>query len=78
MGGTGIKFIHYAIGSLGMIPATIVFVFIGTTASDIADFVCWKSLGSILGFFGIVFISMVAKKQLALITEKDDDKAEKM
>ena len=43
MGGTAIKLSHYAIGSFGMVPATIVFVFIGTTASDIADLAAGKT-----------------------------------
>ena len=37
MGITDIKIGHYLIGLLGMIPGTVVYVFIGTTVSDIAD-----------------------------------------
>jgi len=37
MGVTGVKFSHYAIGGIGMIPGTIVYVFVGTTISSITD-----------------------------------------
>ena len=37
MGITGVKFWDYAFGGVGMIPGTIVYVFIGTTISNIAD-----------------------------------------
>ena len=37
MGITGVSATDFAIGSLGMIPATLVYVFLGTTISDIAD-----------------------------------------
>ena len=37
MGVTGVKATDFAIGSLGMIPGTLVYVFLGTTISDIAD-----------------------------------------
>ena len=37
MGITAIKFKHFAIGCIGMIPGTVVYVFIGTTVSDIAS-----------------------------------------
>ena len=35
MGVTAVSFAHYAIGGTGMIPATIVYVFIGTTLGSI-------------------------------------------
>ena len=37
MGTTGITLKHYVIGNFGMIPGTLVYVFIGTTISDIAS-----------------------------------------
>ena len=37
MGITGVTFKDYALGGFGMIPGTIVYVFIGTTISNIAD-----------------------------------------
>lgn len=35
MGVTGVSFINYAIGGVGMIPGTVVYVFIGTTLGSI-------------------------------------------
>ena len=35
MGITAVSFVHYALGGLGMIPGTVVYVFIGTTLGSI-------------------------------------------
>ena len=43
MGITGITLKHFIIGSMGMIPGTLVYVFIGSTISDIADVASGKS-----------------------------------
>ena len=43
MGITGIKLRDFICGSFGMIPGTLVYVFIGTTISDIADAASGKS-----------------------------------
>jgi len=43
MGITSISVKHYNIGSLGMIPGTMVYVFIGTTISDIATMATAKT-----------------------------------
>lgn len=37
MGVTGVKFWDFALGGFGMIPGTIVYVFLGTTISNITD-----------------------------------------
>ena len=78
MGITDIKFKDYLIGSVGMIPGTIVYVFIGTTLSSIAEaskggkgnestdtvLLVMAILGSILACGGIIWISIVAKRHL--------------
>ena len=75
MGITSVEAKDYIIGCVGMIPGTLVFVFIGTTISDIADTAKGKSenntlilvfliVGSIVGFAGIVWISIIAKRML--------------
>jgi len=75
MGITEIKFSHFNLGSLGMIPGTLVYVFIGTTISSIADAASGTSqnstlilvlfiAGSILACAGIVWVSVVAKRHL--------------
>ena len=75
MGATGVKFWDYAIGGTGMIPGTIVYVFIGTTISNLADAVAGKYesgtlglvvliVGTVLAFAAIVYVSIVVKRYL--------------
>ena len=83
MGITGITLRDFILGSLGMIPGTLVYVFIGSTISDIADVASGKSkdkdgqilvlvlviVGSILACGGIIWVSVVAKRKLNELTE---------
>ena len=77
MGGTAIPINKYILGSFGMIPGTIVYVFIGTTISSIADAASGNTsgsesnktmilvlviVGSVLACVGIVYVSIVAKR----------------
>jgi len=75
MGITSVEAKDYIFGCVGMIPGTLVYVFVGTTISDIADTAKGKSenntlilvfliVGSIIGCGGIIYISMVAKRML--------------
>ena len=79
MGITGVKFKDYCIGSCGMIPGTLVYVFIGTSIASIADIASGNTgedegnkvlvlvlfiVGSVLACVGIVYVSIVAKRQL--------------
>ena len=75
MGITGVKFWDYAIGGFGMIPGTVVYVFIGTTVSNIADAatgnyeqstlsLVFIIVGTILALLAIIYISCVVKKYL--------------
>ncbi len=91
LGVTSVEAKHYIIGMVGMLPGTLVYVFIGTTISDIADTASGKSenntlilvfliVGSILGCAGIVWISIVAKRKLnetLKIAEEEDEEKEK-
>ena len=84
MGITGITLKDFIIGSFGMIPGTMVYVFIGSTISDIADVASGKTkdkdgqilvlvlviVGSILACGGIIWVSYVAKKKLNELTIK--------
>ena len=81
MGITDIKSHHYIIGMTGMIPGTVVYVFIGTTISDIADAATGTSqqstlilvmiiIGTILAFAGIVWVSIVAKRNLNIYLQQ--------
>ena len=75
MGITGIKVRDFAIGSIGMLPGTVVYVYIGITTSDVADVINGKAaqnniafvamiIGSILACGGIVWISKVSRDAL--------------
>jgi len=75
MGSTEINDLDYNIGHLAMLPGTIVYVFIGTTASDVASALNGRSdyglltmiiaiVGSILAIGGIVYISIFATRIL--------------
>ena len=75
MGITGVKFWDYAIGGFGMIPGTVVYIFIGTTVSNIADAatgnyeqstlsLVFIIVGTILALLAIIYISCVVKKYL--------------
>ena len=77
MGVTRVKVVHFVIGNAGMLPGTIVYIFLGTTISDIADTASGKAkndqqpllltlliVGTILAFIGIIYVSLVAKRKL--------------
>ena len=84
MGITSVEAKDYIVGCVGMIPGTLVYVFVGTTISDIADTAKGKSenntlilvfliVGSIIGCGGIIYISMVAKRMLNEKLQVDED-----
>ena len=76
MGITEIKLMDFNLGSLGMLPGTAVYVFIGTTISSIADAATGKStgnqtlililfiVGSIFACIGVIWVSIVARKKI--------------
>lgn len=75
MGGTSVTLVAYMIAGLGMIPGTIVYVFIGTTLASIQNAVSGDYdggaatlvlliAGSIMALVGIIYISYVVKKYL--------------
>lgn len=75
MGVTSVSVKDYAIGGFGMIPGTIVYVFVGTTIGNISkaasgDFeggtitLVLLIVGTVLAFAAIVYISIVVKKYL--------------
>ena len=80
MGITDIKFKDYVLGSVGMVPGTVVYVFVGTTISSIAEaakggkgnegtdtvLLVMAILGSILACGGIIWVSVVAKRHLKI------------
>merc|ERR1719232_1426227 len=87
MGVTGVSFINYAIGGVGMIPGTVVYVFIGTTLGSITqaatgDYsggpltITLLIVGSILACVAIVWISIVVKRYLQQAQELGEADAE--
>ena len=75
LGSTTVNFKDYVIGTLGMLPASVVYVFIGTTISDLADIE--KGLNeneeplliisictSILAIGAIILIGITVKRKL--------------
>ena len=89
MGITGVSLRNYTLGGFGMIPANIIYVYFGTMLSNISDVVSGNfnggSLqlglligGSVFGFFAIVYVSYVAKKEvtktLKAIAEEEERK----
>lgn len=84
MGITSVTFKSYAIGGFGMIPGTIVYVFVGTTISNISaaasgDFeggtptLVFLIVGTVAAFAVIVYVTIIVKrylnKQLAIEKE---------
>ena len=75
MGITAVSFFDYAIGGFGMLPGTIVYVFVGTTLGSITDAASGNYsagpaglilliVGSILACFAIIYVSIVVKRYL--------------
>ena len=68
MGITKMEMWKYALGGLGMIPGTVVYVYFGTAISDISDVISGNTnggtlqlifliVGTILAFAAIVYVS---------------------
>lgn len=83
MGVTSVSFKNYAIGGFGMIPGTIVYVFVGTTIGNISaaasgDFeggtatLVLLIVGTVLAFAAIIYITIVVKKYLNKQLEQND------
>lgn len=75
MGITAVSFFDYSIGGFGMIPGTIVYVFVGTTIGSITDAATGNYdagpaglalliVGSVLACVAIIYVSYVVKKYL--------------
>lgn len=83
MGITGVKIKDYALGGLGMIPGTIMFVSIGTTLSNVADlasgnysggiaFIILLIVGTLLGLGVLIYIGALTKKELKKYIDIDE------
>ena len=89
MGLTAVSVGNYTLGGLGMIPGTIVYIFIGTTIGSIQDAIKgeWEGgtaalvlliVGAVAAFIAIVWVSIVIRKYLrkALAERKEKEAAE--
>lgn len=89
MGITRVRITQYAFGGLGMIPGTIVYVYFGTTISNISDAASGNFdggvlqlvlliAGSVLAIIGVWYVSYVARKEVKKVLKRqEEEKAEK-
>ena len=85
MGVTGVKLWHYAVGGLGMVPGTVIYVYFGTAISDVADaaagnfeggWLQWTLLGvgTAFAIIAVVVVSCVAKRALGKVLKKEKER----
>ena len=88
MGITKVALPKYALGGLGMIPGTIVFVYFGTTVSNISDAAAGRFDGgvlqlvlliggSILAVIAVFYVSYVARKEVKKVLAKTEEEKKK-
>lgn len=81
MGITGVRVFKYSVGGLGMIPGTAVYVYFGSTISDLASVAAGKFeggwlrivlmvVGSVLAFLAVVYVSWMAKREINKVLKK--------
>lgn len=83
MGITKVALPKYALGGIGMIPGTIIFVYFGTTVSNISDAASGRFdggalqlvlliVGSIFAVFAVFYVSYVARKEVKKVLAKTE------
>merc|ERR1712087_641380 len=87
MGLTGVSFRHYNMAHIGMFPGTLAYCFIGGSIGAIGDSVGFTDpvvltvtiVGTVLAVVGMVYISIVAKREFARIAaeQKGDEETPK-
>ena len=84
MGVTSVRLKQYSLGGFGMIPGTIVYVYFGTTISNISDAASGNFeggilqlvlliVGTFLAFIAVVYVSWVAKKEIKKVLKKNEE-----
>ncbi|CAI2367132.1 unnamed protein product [Moneuplotes crassus] len=88
MGITKVAFSKYTLGGLGMIPGTIVYVYFGTTISNISDAASGNFdggilqlllliIGSILAIIAVFYVSWVARKEVRKVIKRQEEEKNK-
>ena len=83
MGITAVSFYAYAVGGLGMIPGTVVYVFVGTTIGSIQDAATGNYdagpaglalliVGCVMACVAIIYVSIVVKRYLNKAIEEEE------
>ena len=83
MGITAVSFFAYSIGGFGMLPGTLVYVFVGTTIGSIQDAASGNYdagpaglalliVGSVLACVVIIYVSIVVKRYLNAAIEREE------
>lgn len=91
MGITKVNLTKYALGGLGMIPGTIVYVYFGTAISNISDAASGNFNGgglqlgllvggSVLAILAVCYVSYVARKEVKKVLQKakEEEEAQKL
>lgn len=90
MGITNISFCSYTLGLIGLVPSTVMFVFLGTTLSNFQKATEWKDWennkvflifmisGTALALIGVIWVSIVARRHLreAIEISQKEDKSD--
>jgi uncharacterized membrane protein YdjX (TVP38/TMEM64 family) len=73
LGGSAIRFLDYAVGSIGILFQVVFYVYIGTTISGVTEVlnghssfdtttIVAMSLGIVIAVIGVIFVSYQVKK----------------
>ena len=81
LGGSAVRFTDYLLGSLAVVVQNLFFVYIGTTISKISDAlsgggslnttsIIVMSFGVLIALGGVIYVSLIVRRQLTIETEK--------
>lgn len=70
LGVTRVRFAHYLIASLGMIPATVLYVYSGKIAGDVATLLGGGEIARGWGYWALLALSLVATAAVAVLTAR--------
>ena len=76
LGGTSMRFTHFLLGLFAMLPAIVLYVYLGALASDLADRDTRKTLLTVIGiiatFAVVIRIQKGAKERLNQVLSEED------